>query len=54
MTNIDRGQKKSGKRKRVNLKSDKIWKVEGNILKAGAGAYPLHITGGMSNTVIAE
>ena len=54
MTNIDRGQKKSGKRKRVNLKSDKIWEVERNIFKAGAGAYPLHITGGMSKTVIVQ
>ena len=54
MTNIDRGQKKKRKSEGGNLKTDKIWEAEGNILKAGTGAYPVHTTWGMSFTVIVE
>ena len=47
----DNGGQGSAKKKQ---KTDKIWKVEGNILKAVTGAYPVHTTGGMSKTVIVE
>jgi hypothetical protein len=57
MTTVDRGRKlmlKAEFLKAEIWRSAKIWEVEGKILKADAGVYPVHTTGGMPKSVIAE